>query len=318
MVRPRIAFFGTPSFAVPSLEALVPTWDVALVVCQPDKPAGRGHTVVSPPVKLAALRHGIPVEQPAKLRDGALTARIQTLAVDVAVVVAYGRILPPDLLTAPRLGCLNVHGSVLPRHRGAAPIQWSILSGDDETGVTLMKMDEGMDTGPMLSIRRTPIGPNETSGELFDRLSAMGAEMLAENLGHYLDGALTPVPQDASKATHAPMMSREMSPISWKLSARALHDRVRALQPWPGADTTLGARRLMVHQTRLDDPPTVLGGAPGEVVSVTKDRVWVATAEGLIALTELQFEGKKRMATREFLAGHPLRPGAMLGQWESP
>lgn len=313
MARPRIAFFGTPSFAVPSLEALTTFTDVAAVVCQPDKPVGRGHNVVAPPVKACAQRLGIPVEQPTKLKDGVVAKWLRELRVDVAVVVAYGRILPPEMLAAPRLGCLNVHGSVLPRHRGAAPIQWAILSGDAETGVTLMKMDEGMDTGPMLSIRRTAIAPNETSGELFERLSAMGAEMLRETFGHYLDGSLSPVAQDNARATHAPMLTREMSPIAWKTPAQTLHNRVRALQPWPGADTTLGARRLMVHQTRLDDPPTVLGGAPGEVVNVSKDRVWVATSEGLIALTELQFEGKKRIGVREFLAGHPLRPGTMLG-----
>jgi len=312
-MRPRVVFFGTPAFAVPPLAALTKLADVVSVVCQPDKPVGRGNVVTAPPVKRFAEEHGIPCLQPVKLRDGTVAQWMRELALDVAVVVAYGRILPPDVLAAPRLGCLNVHASVLPRHRGAAPIQWSILSGDAETGVTLMKMDEGLDTGPMLSIRRTPIDPDETSPSLSDRLCSLGVTLLEEELGHYLAGLLTPVPQDHARHTLAPPLTREMAAMDWKRSARALHDQVRGLTPWPGTSTTLGARRLMVHATRLDDAPTVIAGAPGEVVAVTRDRVWVATGEGLLGLTELQLENKKRLAAREFLAGHPLRPGTMLG-----
>jgi len=312
--RPRAVFFGTPAFAVPSLVSLASFAEVVAVVCQPDRPAGRGNVVTPPAVKIAAAERGLEARQPAKLRDGAVAAWLRSLDLDVALVVAYGRILPPDLLTAPRRGCVNVHGSLLPRHRGAAPIQWSILAGDDEAGVTLMQMDEGLDTGPMLATRRTPIGPDETSAELFHRLAHLGAELVRDALPRHLAGALEPVAQDPAAATLAPLLTKEHGRIDWRQTARQVHDRVRGLQPWPGSSTTLAARRLIVSQTRLDDPPTVLAGAPGEVVAVTRERVWVATGHGLVALTELQFEGKRKMTAREFMAGHPLRTGMMLGQ----
>jgi methionyl-tRNA formyltransferase len=265
-------------------------------------------------VKIAAMERGLPVHQPEKLRDGAVAAWMRALSLDVAVVVAYGRILPHDVLVAPRVGCLNVHASLLPRHRGAAPIQWSILTGDDETGVTLMQMDEGLDTGPMLAVRRTPIGLNETAAELSVRLAHLGADLVRDEVPKYLAGALSPIAQDPKAATLAPRLTKELGRIDWRQTARQVHDRVRGLQPWPGSSTTLGARRLIVLQTRLDGPPAVLGGAPGEVVAVTPDRIWVATGHGLVALTELQLEGKKRLSTREFVAGHPMRKGMMLGQ----
>ncbi len=317
-MAPRAVFFGTPAFAVSSFEALTSVADVVAVVCQPDRPAGRGNVLTPPPVKLAAQARGVEVRQPEKLRDGVVAAWLSTLALDVAVVVAYGRILPPAILSAPRMGCLNVHASVLPRHRGAAPINWAIMAGDEATGVTLMQMDEGLDTGPMLAVRRTPIGPDETAVELAARLSSLGAELVREEVPRYLAGALAPVAQDASKATLAPLLTKELGVIDWRLSAKEIHDRVRGLQPWPGASTTLGARRLIVGATRLDDPPAVMAGAPGEVVAVTRDRVWVATSNGLVALVEVQLEGKKRVPVREFLAGHPLRTGAMLGQAVAP
>lgn len=308
-----MVFFGTPGFAVASLEALTEFTDVVAVVCQPDKPAGRGNTVTAPATKTFALSHGITVVQPAKLRDGSFAEWMKSQSVDVSVVVAYGRILPEEVLAIPRYGCVNVHGSVLPRHRGAAPINWAILSGDTETGVTLMLMDPGLDTGPMLSIKRTPIGENDTAEELFERLSKMGAEMVRDDLGHHLAGMLPPVAQDSSRATLAPPLTREQARIDWSRPARTIHNQVRGLRPWPGTWTTLSTRRLIVTRTRLDGPPAVMGGAPGEVVSVTPDSVWVATSDGLIALTELQLEGKKRMAVREFTAGHPMRVGALLG-----
>jgi methionyl-tRNA formyltransferase len=311
---PRAVFFGTPAFAVPSLVSLSSVAEVVAVVCQPDRPAGRGNAIQAPAVKVAATERGLPVRQPEKLRDGVVAAWLRELALDVAVVVAYGRILPPDVLAAPRAGCLNVHASVLPRHRGAAPIQWAILAGDDETGVTLMQMDAGLDTGPTLAVRRTPIGPDETAAELSGRLSHLGAELVRDELARHLAGGTTPVAQDNAAATLAPLLTKELGRIDWRQTARQVHDRVRGLQPWPGCSTTLGARRLIVSQTRLDDPPPVVAGAPGEVVAVARDRVWVATSHGLVGLTELQFEGKRRMTAREFMAGHPLRTGMMLGQ----
>ncbi len=314
MTRPRAVFFGTPAFAVPSLVALSSVADVVAVVCQPDRPAGRGNVLTPPAVKVAATERALPVRQPEKLRDGVVAAWLRELSLDVAVVVAYGRILPPDVLAAPRMGCVNVHGSLLPRHRGAAPIQWSIAAGDAETGVTLMQMDAGLDTGPMLATRTTPIGPDETSVELGQRLSHLGAELVREELPRYLAGALTPVAQDDAKHTLAPILTKEHGHLDWSLTAKEIHDRVRAMQPWPGTSTTLGARRVIVCATRLDDPPDVVAGAPGEIVAVTRDRIWVAASKGLVALVELQLEGKKRMTAKEFLAGHPLRTGAMLGR----
>ena len=313
-MKPRVVFFGTPAFAVPSLVSLTAIADVVAVVCQPDRPAGRGNVLTAPPVKLAALERGLTVRQPEKLRDGVVTAWLRELSLDVAVVVAYGRILPPDMLVAPRRGCLNVHASLLPKHRGAAPINWSIIAGDTETGVTLMQMDEGLDTGPMLAVRRAPIGPDEPAVALAATLSALGADLVREELQRYLEGALAPVAQDGSQHTLAPLLTKELGRIEWTRTAQEIHDRVRGLQPWPGCSTTLGARRLIVGATRLDEPPTVVGGAPGEVVAVTRDRIWVATSKGLVALVEVQLEGKKRVPVREFLAGHPLRTGTMLGQ----
>lgn len=312
-VRPRAVFFGTPSFAVPCLAALSEVADVVAAVCQPDKPVGRGNVVTAPPVKRWAEERGIPVQQPVKLRDGTFASWLRGVAPDLAVVVAYGRILPPDVLTIPRLGCVNVHASVLPRHRGAAPINWAILAGDDATGVTLMQMDEGLDTGPMLALRHTPIDLDETAIDVSQRLQALGAELLREEVPRLVAGELVATPQDHANATLAPLLEKEMARIDWRLTARQVHDRVRGLQPWPGASTSLGARRLIVGATRLDDPPTVLGGAPGEIVAVAKDRLWVATGAGLVAITEVQLEGKKRMAVREFLGGHPIRTGTILG-----
>ena len=311
--RPRAVFFGTPSFAVPCLAALSDVADVVAVVCQPDKPVGRGNVVTAPPVKRWAEERGIPVQQPVKLRDGTFAAWLRGIAPDLAVVVAYGRILPADVLAIPRLGCVNVHASVLPRHRGAAPINWAILAGDEATGVTLMQMDEGLDTGPMLAVRHTPIGIDETAIDVSQRLQALGAELLREAVPALVAGALRATPQDGARATLAPLLHKDMARIDWRQTARQVHDRVRGLQPWPGASTTLGARRLIVGTTRLDDPPTVLGGAPGEVVAVSKDRLWVATAQGLVGITEVQLEGKKRMGVREFLGGHPIRTGTILG-----
>ncbi len=312
--RPRAVFFGTPAFAVPCLEALAEGCEVVAVVAQPDKPAGRGNVITPPPTKVWALARGVELQQPVKLRDGAVAAWLRALRADVAVVVAYGRILPPEVLAAPRLGCLNVHASLLPRHRGAAPIQWAIMAGDTETGVTLMQMDPGLDTGPMLATLRTPIDPNESAATLSARLSGLGAELVRREVPRFLEGALVPTPQDDALATLAPILTKELARIDWKRSARQIHNQVRGLQPWPGTSTTLGARRLIVSQTRCDDPPTVLGGVPGEVVAVTRDAIWVATGAGLVSLVELQLEGKRRMGAREFLGGHPLRVGTLLGQ----
>ncbi len=314
IARPRAVFFGTPRFAVPCLDALVAVADVVGVVAQPDKPAGRGNILTPPPVKVRSEQLGIPVIQPAKVRDGSLAAWLRAQDVDLALVVAYGRILPLDVLTAPRLGCVNVHGSILPKLRGAAPIQWAVLHDERETGVTLMQMDEGMDTGPMLSTRTLAIGEDETSESVGGRLSSLGAQLVTEDLPRFVRGELTARPQDASLATMAPMLTREMAAMDFTQSARALHAKVRGLTPWPGTSTHLSARRLIVHATTLRDAPALVAGVPGEIVRVDRDTAWVATGDGALGLRELQLEGKKRLAIREFLAGHPLRVGMLLGE----
>ena len=311
--RARAVFLGTPAFAVPSLVALREVCDVVGVVCQPDKPAGRGLEITEPPVKREARALGLDVHQPTKMRDGTFAQWVRDRDVEVALVVAYGRILPADVLGAPRRGCLNVHASLLPRHRGAAPINWAILEGDDVTGVTLMQMDEGLDTGPSLASRSTPIGPDETATDLYARLATLGATLVTEELGHFLQGRLALHPQHLTDATLAPMLTKEMSRVDWNRTARQVHDQIRGLQPWPGASTVFGARRLILHRSSREGAPTLQAGAPGEVVAVTRDRIWVATADGAVALTELQLEGKKKVSAREFLAGHPIRPGTILG-----
>jgi methionyl-tRNA formyltransferase len=311
-MRPRAVFFGTPRFAVPSLDALTEIADVVGVVAQPDKPAGRGNVMTPPAVKVRATELEIPVYQPVKVRDGALEQWLRERDVEVALVVAYGRILPNGVLQAPRRGCINVHGSLLPKFRGAAPIQWSILAMERETGVTLMQMDEGMDTGAMLSTRATEIGEDETSEALAIRLSALGATIVREDLPRYLRGELAAVPQDNALATTAPILTKEMEALDFRESAKKLHAKVRGLDPWPGTSTRLGTRRLLVHKSTLRDAPALLAGAPGEVVRVDKDVLWVATGEGALGLTELQLEGKKRLRVRDFLAGHPIRVGTIL------
>lgn len=310
--RPRAVFFGTPRFAVASLDALTEIADVIGVVAQPDKPAGRGNVMTPPAVKVRALELGIPVIQPTKVRDGSLEQWLRERELDVALVVAYGRILPKGVLQTPRFGCVNVHGSLLPKFRGAAPVQWSILAGERETGVTLMQMDEGMDTGAMLSTRAVVIGEDETSEQLAVRLSALGAQIVREDLPLYLQGKIGPTPQDNALASTAPMLTKEMESIDFREGARKLHAKVRGLKPWPGTSTYLGARRLIVHESTLRDAPELTAGAPGEVVRVDKDVIWVATGEGALGLSELQLEGKKRLRIREFLAGHPLRVGTIL------
>ncbi|MEZ4336785.1 MAG: methionyl-tRNA formyltransferase [Sandaracinaceae bacterium] len=306
----RAIFFGTPQLAVPSLDALVSIAEVPLVVCQPDRPAGRGLKLRPPPVKERALELGIEVVQPTKLKAPELAASLRALEADVAVVIAYGRILPRAVLDAPRRGCVNIHASLLPRWRGAGPIQWAIVHGDAETGVCLMQMDEGLDTGPVIACARTPIDPDETAGVLGPRLAQLGADLLAKELGRWVDGAIEPVPQDHDAATLAPLLSKEDGRIDWSASARAVHDRVRGLSPWPGAFTSLGDVRLMIHRTTVADG----AGAPGEVLDASGDAIVVACGEGAVAIRELQLAGKKRLEARAFLVGHPIAEGARMGE----
>ncbi|MET0343749.1 MAG: methionyl-tRNA formyltransferase [Polyangiales bacterium] len=305
----RAAFLGTPEFAVPCLAALFDVAEVALVVTQPDKPQGRGLELTPPPVKRYALERGAPVIQPSKARDGVLLRALTEARVDVALVVAYGKILPADVLAAPRLGCLNVHGSLLPRWRGAAPIQWAIVSGDATTGVCLMQMDVGMDTGPVLARREVAIEENETGGMLFARLSELSGVLVRDELPRVGAGALTPVPQSDVGVTHARMIEKQDGELDFAAAARAVHDRARGFYPWPGAFTALDGKRVKVHRTRVHVGHGVLG-APGEVLSASSAGIVVACGEGAVRLEELQLDGKKRVEAAAFLAGHPLPRGA--------
>ena len=308
----RALFFGSPAFAVPSLSALHGIAEVVGVVCQPDRPAGRGLELAAPPVKVRALDLGLPVVQPTKLRTGEFGAWVREQRVDVALVVAYGRILPADVLAGPRLGCVNVHASLLPRYRGAAPIAWAVVNGETETGITLMKLDEGMDTGPTFARAATPIGPDETAGELSERLAAMGAQAVTQHLPRYVAGACTLTEQDHGAATAARPLEKSDGRIDWSKSAPKVHDHVRGMSPWPGAHTSLRGRNLKVVATRVVER-TGSRGAAGTAVMVDKSRVVVACGEGVVELVTVKPEGKRAMAASEWAQGRGIGEGDVLG-----
>lgn len=312
----RAVFFGTPQFAVPCLEALVEIADVVGVICQPDRPQGRGLEMTAPPVKKRALELGLHVMQPTKLKNGEVAAWLREQKLDVALVVAYGRILPQDVLDAPRLGCVNVHASLLPKLRGAAPITWAVVRGEPETGVTLMQMDAGMDTGAMLEQFATPISDDETAGELSERLSAIGALATRKGLPTYVAGGYTPIQQDSSKATMAPMLKKEDGRIDFTKPARAVHDHVRGMTPWPGAFTTARGKTVKVHATRVTDVPQPKDGGkaePGTVVFADKSRVVIACGERGVELARIQLEGKKPIAGGDWFVGRGVAEGDRLG-----
>lgn len=305
----RILFMGTPDFAVPSLEALIEAGHTLCgVFTQPDKPKNRGMKLQAPPVKECAQAHNIPVYQPVKLRDGTALALIQELAPELIVVAAYGRILPDDILAAPPKGCINVHSSLLPHYRGAAPINWTVLNGDRESGVTIMHMAHDLDAGDIISQAATPIDPNETVVSLHDRLARMGAELLVDTVAHIADGTATRTPQDHDKATLAPMLSRELSPMDFTRTAWQLHNQVRGLIPWPAAVTTLGDKRCKVFSTVVLEEYT--DAAPGTVLTAGKEGLTLACGEGtVLRIEELQPDGGKRMKAVDFLRGHPIPVG---------
>ena len=302
----RILFMGTPDFAVPSLEALVAAGHtVCGVFTQPDKPKNRGMKLQPPPVKVCAQSHGIPVYQPVKLRDGSALALIRELAPELIVVAAYGRILPDDILAAPEKGCINVHSSLLPRYRGAAPINWAILNGDRETGVTIMHMAHDLDAGDIILQRATPIGPDETAPELYARLAELGGGLLTEAVELLAAGTAPRTPQDHEKATLAPMLSRELSPMNFTRPAGQLHNQVRGLQPWPAAATELGGKRCKVFSTAVLEGRA--GAAPGTVLAAGKEGIDLACGgDTALRITELQPDGGKRMKAADFLRGHPI------------
>lgn len=296
----RILFMGTPEFAVPCLEALIAAGHtVCGVFTQPDKPKGRGYTLTPPPVKKTALEHQIPVYQPKTLRDEAVQQQIRTLQPVCIVVVAYGKILPPAVLQIPPHGCINVHASLLPAYRGAAPIQWAVLNGDKETGVTTMYMAEGLDTGDILLQQATPIGPEETAGELHDRLAVLGAELLCKTLSQLSE--ITPRPQGEATTPYASMLDKSLSPIDWNLPAQKIHDQIRGLSPWPAATATLSGKLLKVFESRVvDDAPQDAPGTIHEAFVVTCGN------HTALQLLRVQLAGKKAMDAQTFLRGHPL------------
>lgn len=306
--RPRIVFMGTPDFAVPALAACAELGEVVLVVCQPDRPRGRGQAVQPPPTKVWALEHGLPVRQPERLKGTDFHEELKRLEADVAIVVAYGRILPVDVLEAPKHGCLNLHASLLPKYRGAAPIQWAVANGEEETGICLMEMEAGLDTGPVIACERIPIGPRDTAATMHDKLSALGADVLRAHLLPYLRGERPPTPQDDSKATLAPILKKEDGRLDFSRPAATLEPRIRGFTPWPGAWTELDGKVLKVFAAEVGSGR----GEPGEILRASGDALEIACGEGSLRIKELQLEGKKRMEAAAFLAGYRVREGTRL------
>lgn len=304
----KLIFMGTPDFAVPCLEKLIQAGhDVAAVFTQPDKPRGRKMIMTPPEVKVCALEHGLTVYQPNTLRDGEAMKIIEKISPDCIVVAAYGKILPKEMLDFPRYGCINVHGSLLPKYRGSAPIQWSVINGEKETGVTIMQMAQGVDTGDMLYQKAIPIHIDDTAESMFVKLSELGGEMIVEALELLEKGELTAIRQDESLATHAPMLDKRTSVIDWHKTSHEVHNLVRGLFSWPIAQTSLHGKRLKIYRTSIGSGH----GEPGAVIS--SDPLTVACGEGAVIIEELQLEGKKRMDAKTFLIGHPMNKGEMLG-----
>jgi len=296
----RIAFAGTPQFAVPALRVLLSSSHrVVGVLTQPDRPAGRGQQLRASPIKLLAAEHGLPIAQPATLKTPEGRAELERWAPDLLVVVAYGLILPPPVLALPRLGAVNIHGSLLPRWRGAAPIQRAILAGDAETGVTIMLLDAGLDTGPILLERRRPIHSHETAGDLHDALSELGAAALAEALDGITSGRLVPRPQPATGATYAPKIEKAEARLDWSAGVVEIDRRVRAFNPWPMAETTFAGEPLRVMRARIADQHAC-DAAPGTLLGIAEDGLRVACGEGVLAVRELQRAGKRPVSARDF------------------
>ena len=306
----RVIFMGTPEFAVPVLRTLLATQTVVGVVCQPDKPAGRGNQLRPPPVKLAALAAGIPVYQPKSLRREEAAAPLHEWRPDVIVVAAFGQILRPHVLDLPPRGCLNVHASLLPRWRGASPIQHALLAGDATTGVTLMRMDEGLDTGPMYVQEALAISPDETAATLHDRLAALGGDMLRRHLGDILAGRITATPQPDEGVTYAPLIAKGAGRLDWTRPAMELDRLVRAMTPWPGAFTPWGDETLKVLRAR---PAVALPDGPPGLVARTAEGLVVATGTGGLLLDEVQLAGKRAMPADDFARGRPEFVGSVLG-----
>lgn len=307
----RIVFFGTPSFALPTLRGLLEGPDeVVGVITQPDREKGRGRRIVISPIKELALQHGLTVLQPEKVKEEAFQEALRGLQPDLFVVVAYGQILPKPVLNIPKYGAVNVHASLLPRYRGAAPIAWAILRGEEVTGVTTMVMDEGMDTGDILLQTEVPIGNEETCENLHDRLGSLGAQLLLKTLEKMKAGDLRAIPQDHSKATYAPPLKKENGHIDWRKGAAEINRQVRAFNPWPGAFTKWGDRLLKIYRGEIRERTPA--GKPGAVVWVGSDFIEVEAGKDSYLIEEIQLEGRKKMTIREFLSGHSISAGTVL------
>ncbi|MBU0945674.1 MAG: methionyl-tRNA formyltransferase [Proteobacteria bacterium] len=307
----RIIFMGTPDFSVPALQALLNSVDqVVAVITQPDRPKGRGKKLAQPPVKVLAESAGIPVLQPTKIRTAEFADQLRSYRPDLIVVAAYGRILPPSILDLPPLGCINIHGSLLPRHRGAAPIQWAVIKGDQEAGVTIMQMDVGMDTGAMLLPASIPVAKDETAGSLFTKLSKLGGTALLQALDLLRQGKLIPIEQNHSLATEAPPLKKEDGCIDWSKSGQEIHCLIRGLDPWPTAYSFLDGVRFRFFSPELRECNS--SQKPGTVISADRNGLLLATGSGEILIREIQPEGKKRMRVEAYLCGHPLQPGQIF------
>lgn len=322
----RIVFMGTPEFAVPSLKALTELGEnVVAIVTQPDKPKGRGKHLTPPPVKEFALKYNIPVLQSEKIRDQAAITGIRDLKPDIIVVIAYGKILPKAVLDIPLIGCINVHASLLPKYRGAAPINWAIINGEKETGVTTMLLDEGMDTGDMLLTERLEIGDDDTASSLHDRLKYVGADLLIKTIKGIKSETIRPIPQDDSQATYAPMLKKEDGRIDWTMKAEEIRNFIRGLNPWPGAYTRWDGKQIKIFKAEVETgvrpaPASSKQGGqragvkeePGTVINISTKGIFVATGRNTLLITELQPENKNRMIASEFIKGYKIGKGQIF------
>jgi len=307
----KLVFCGTPEFAVGTLAAVIAAGhDVQLVVTQPDRAAGRGMEMQMCAVKLAALRHGLPIAQPEKIKKNLeFREQLEAIAPDAILVVAYGRIIPDWMLALPKYGCINLHGSLLPKYRGAAPIQWAVANGETKTGVTTMQLDAGLDTGPMLLAEVVPIAPEETAADLFESLAEVGSKLMVKTLAGFECGTIYPIEQDHTAATLAPILTRDDARMDFSRTATDLLNRWRGFQPWPGAFTTLRGKKLIVHRMKVAE-----GNGSEGILLVEGDRLLVGCSDSLLELLEVQMEGKKRMAASEFQRGFQVKTGERVGQ----
>ena len=299
----RVVFMGTPDIAATCLKKIIADgFEVVGVYTQPDRPKGRGMKMVYSDVKQVALENNLPVFQPENFREEETVEQLRSLRPDLCAVVAYGRILPQKVLDVPTYGCINIHASILPQYRGSAPYQWAVLDGLTETGVTAQHMALKMDAGDIIEVSKTPIGENETAGELLDRLAVLGADLLSKTLTRFTQGAVPAVPQNPDEVSFAPMLDKSICPIDWNKTAQQVHNHVRGLHPWPVATMEIQGKKFKVHETR----PTQGSGKPGQILGLTKTGLIIACGEGAVEIRSLQAEGGKRMAAPDYFRGHPL------------